>query len=849
MANIKCFSSKSPVKRILNYVKNPQKTNEQLIVGINCSVENVRDEMNYTKTHYKKNEGIQYYHVIQSFKPGEITEGKCNELGIELAKKIALNYECLVVTHIDKEHLHNHIVINSVSYTDGKKYQIENGAYKIKKESNMICEREHLSVIEDKKINATKEERKEIKENEKIKPMSSNEYRAAINKDKEWWKGQLIIDIKQCKMQSNSKDEFIKGMEEKGYKVNWTDSRKYITYTTDKGKFRDNKLHDENLLKEAMENEFRQATRNEYDKAAEGNSTGDSSQGVIESITRRTIEGSQQELHRSEDRIPKSVRTNLYTESTEQGNLNINRQYNGASKDDSREPRNVAEEGKRQYERTNRGTRKVQEISSEGSAARGSEKYAQAGESKDIISGEGNFNEDRIISNSNNMPINNNSNDYYSKINIKSKEGKIMSNDNINSMQEKKIIEENLAFRNVIEKENQLIEERKQEEQRLREEKQRENAIRRKREAERKASNNYKDSNVAKYNIDGNKNIDITIQEIKDLQEAIIKESEKPVSRKQESYKSNIDNVYKNKSVENIDSKIKDIGELQKNIVKNGTTRENRRYKDFDEVKKQVENQMQSGRALDEIKNNVREMNSDIEKEIINSKGDTQLGEDLRAIQKHCNTEINNELDRNKEYFEGLYKNVKSGARISETPGYLQKSFADMNKEMSRSIGNVTLEAKETAELIKGESKEQKLVNTCEKAYEYIEKAEQRVKETKAENKIFDIKGNFERNQFIKDLTKEIDKQREVLEHNGINTEGDLDKHKEGVDNKLEYAKEWIKDQKQEDLLKRKELDKENNKDKEKEINQVEKEKKELLQNQSIQQNIVKKESKEEMER
>src|SRR5699024_11657031 len=69
------------------------------------------------------NDGIQAHHVIQSFKPDEVTPEKANQVGLELAKKLAPNHEVAVYTHDDTNHVHNHIVINSVNFETGKKYQ------------------------------------------------------------------------------------------------------------------------------------------------------------------------------------------------------------------------------------------------------------------------------------------------------------------------------------------------------------------------------------------------------------------------------------------------------------------------------------------------------------------------------------------------------------------------------------------------------------------------------------------------------------------------------------------------------------------------------------------------------
>ncbi|XZJ61959.1 relaxase/mobilization nuclease domain-containing protein (plasmid) [Clostridium perfringens] len=116
--------------------------------GINCTSDNVEKEFNIVKELYNKKEGKQYYHYTQAFNPEDkITPEKAHEIGRNDRKKYK-GYQIYLVTHIDKEHIHNHFIINSVSFEDGKKLQISpKKLEKMKKESNKICEREHLTEI------------------------------------------------------------------------------------------------------------------------------------------------------------------------------------------------------------------------------------------------------------------------------------------------------------------------------------------------------------------------------------------------------------------------------------------------------------------------------------------------------------------------------------------------------------------------------------------------------------------------------------------------------------------------------------------------------------------------------
>src|SRR5699024_10748405 len=84
--------------------------------GYNHDIDYEKSQMKHTRELFSKNDGIQAHHVIQSFKPDEVTPEKANQVGLELAKKLAPNHEVAVYTHDDTNHVHNHIVINSVNF-------------------------------------------------------------------------------------------------------------------------------------------------------------------------------------------------------------------------------------------------------------------------------------------------------------------------------------------------------------------------------------------------------------------------------------------------------------------------------------------------------------------------------------------------------------------------------------------------------------------------------------------------------------------------------------------------------------------------------------------------------------
>lgn len=140
--------------RLLSYTQNTDKTEHQLYVtGFNCDPAIACEKMERTKLRWGKptDSGNLAYHIIQSFAPGEATPDQVHEIGCEFARRfLADRFECTVSTHLDKGHLHNHIVVNSVSYIDGKMFRNDFATYYqgIRKISDELCRENKLSVIE-----------------------------------------------------------------------------------------------------------------------------------------------------------------------------------------------------------------------------------------------------------------------------------------------------------------------------------------------------------------------------------------------------------------------------------------------------------------------------------------------------------------------------------------------------------------------------------------------------------------------------------------------------------------------------------------------------------------------------
>ena len=141
------------VRDVLMHAMNANKTEKQYYVsGINCKAENAFQEMHFVKEVYGKKDGILAFHAEQSFKEGEVTLELAHEIGVRLAEEMwGERFQVVVTTHLNTKHIHNHFVLNSVSFKDGKKYYSnrENTAL-LRRTSDELCEEYGLSVLEEK---------------------------------------------------------------------------------------------------------------------------------------------------------------------------------------------------------------------------------------------------------------------------------------------------------------------------------------------------------------------------------------------------------------------------------------------------------------------------------------------------------------------------------------------------------------------------------------------------------------------------------------------------------------------------------------------------------------------------
>ena len=152
MAVTKILAKTTSLDHLVRYVINPKKTDEQVFVSsLGCQPETAARTWMDTKRRFGRSDGVQAYHLIQSFRPGEITPELAHEIGNRFAERYLDGFEVIVGTHVDKAHVHNHIIFNSVSDRDGHKYHSSPNSYfkEVRALSDALCREYGLSVIDE----------------------------------------------------------------------------------------------------------------------------------------------------------------------------------------------------------------------------------------------------------------------------------------------------------------------------------------------------------------------------------------------------------------------------------------------------------------------------------------------------------------------------------------------------------------------------------------------------------------------------------------------------------------------------------------------------------------------------
>ena len=219
MAIIKIKNIKSNLQAVINYGKNGDKTENGILVSsVNCSVETAYEEMVLSKKFFHKEDKTLGYHIIQSFKGNEASPKLANQIGKELAEELwGDKYQVVICTHINKENVHNHIILNSVSFTDGYKYHNSKAQIAFLKEtSDRLCLNYGLSIVDTPKANKEKEFRQK-----------NIDYFSHTDEKMQ----RIIIDIDEAIKSAKKYSDFKLILKSKGYE-NIKDSGKYLSLKT-----------------------------------------------------------------------------------------------------------------------------------------------------------------------------------------------------------------------------------------------------------------------------------------------------------------------------------------------------------------------------------------------------------------------------------------------------------------------------------------------------------------------------------------------------------------------------------------------------------------------------------------
>lgn len=194
------------LQEVLKYAVQDAKTEKQFYVtGINCYPETACKQMSKTKLQFQKTDGILAFHGYQSFAPGEATPETAHAIGVKMAQELwGDRFEVVVSTHLDKNHLHNHFVLNSVSFKDGKRYYDNKTTYSLMRQtSDRLCREYSLSVIENPQRGKSKHYA-EWKAEQESKPT---------------WRGLIREDVDKAIDESMTFTQFIANLRRQGYEV------------------------------------------------------------------------------------------------------------------------------------------------------------------------------------------------------------------------------------------------------------------------------------------------------------------------------------------------------------------------------------------------------------------------------------------------------------------------------------------------------------------------------------------------------------------------------------------------------------------------------------------------------
>lgn len=256
------------MRNVIEYVLQDQKVREGYVAitgPYNPDIlnwDNVYNAFLDEKRLWDKDTGRMYAHNIISFHKDEnITPEQCLEIGKEFVDKFFPDHQSLIGVHQDKDHLHIHIVTNSVSYIDGMKlHQTKRDLEHQKEFTNNLCLERGLSITEKgKHFDGTA-----IEEGQ-VTAWSKDKYNLFQHDDKKSFVAECALAVMEVKENCCSKDDFIRDMEERGWSVTWSESKKHITFQNENG----DKVRDSNLSKTFSLDISKEALLNEFERQNE----------------------------------------------------------------------------------------------------------------------------------------------------------------------------------------------------------------------------------------------------------------------------------------------------------------------------------------------------------------------------------------------------------------------------------------------------------------------------------------------------------------------------------------------------------------------------------------------------
>lgn len=205
------IKTEADLTEALAYITNPAKISEVSRINCSGSNSNTLDQFRLLRLAFNQNNGIISHHFIQSFSPNDnVTPETVHRFGVEYAKLCFPNYQVVVSTHVDKEHLHNHIIVNSCNMITGRKYYDNKETMKNNRViSDKLCRKYGVSVISSKS---------------EFKPIDQTTMQLALKHKS--WKIQLLSDLDDAKEKCRSKSEFISFFKSRNYEIRY---EKHIT--------------------------------------------------------------------------------------------------------------------------------------------------------------------------------------------------------------------------------------------------------------------------------------------------------------------------------------------------------------------------------------------------------------------------------------------------------------------------------------------------------------------------------------------------------------------------------------------------------------------------------------------